>query len=99
ITTPANAHKNLAEQIAKEINKSTVIVLNPGRTFGAIEFREVYQEFNKRFRQTIAETQTIIYTCRKIAPDSVNTLAFKSEVLISTFDPRENCKLITSLPG
>lgn len=98
ITTPANAHRDLAELIGKHINKSTVIVLNPGRTFGALEFQEVYEEFNQTFPQTIAETQTIIYTCRKISPDAVNILAFKSEVLISTFDPQENSGVIQRLP-
>lgn len=98
ITTPANAHKALAQQLATEIEKSTVIVLNPGRTFGAIEFREVYQEFNQKYEQTIAETQTIIYTCRKTEPDAVNTLAFKSDVLISTFNPKDNVEVIARLP-
>ena len=47
-------------------------MLNPGRTFGALEFKEVYEQFNQEYPQTIAETQTIIYTCRKTAPDAVN---------------------------
>lgn len=98
ITTPANAHRELAESIGKQIKKSTVMVLNPGRTFGALEFREVYGEHNQIYPQTIAETQTIIYTCRKIAPDAVNIIAFKSDVLISTFDPKQNSSVIQSLP-
>lgn len=98
ITTPANAHRELAELIGRHISKSTVIVLNPGRTFGALEFREVYEEFGQAFPQTIAETQTIIYTCRKTAPDAVNILALKSEVLISTFDSSENLSVIQRLP-
>ena len=66
ITTPASSHKELAELIGKNINKSTVIVLNPGRTLGAVEFKNIYEQYNNKYSQIIAETQTIIYTCRKL---------------------------------
>src|SRR5690606_2481880 len=46
ITTPANSHRFLAEIIGKNIKKETIIVLNPGRTFGALEFQQVYSEYN-----------------------------------------------------
>ncbi len=99
ITTPANSHKELAELIAKHIKKTTVIVLNPGRTFGAIEFKTVYSKYNSQFSQIIAETQTIIYTCRKIAEDAVQIIAFKNNVLISTIDLDDNCNIISYLPS
>ena len=98
ITTPANSHKELAELIAKNIKKDTLIVLNPGRTFGALEFFEVFRSFNEDIKPTIAETQTIIYTCRKTSEDSVNIIGFKSDVLISTFNPEENVDVILRLP-
>lgn len=98
ITTPAHSHKMLAELIAKNIKRETLIVLNPGRTFGALEFKKVYEDFNKEFKQTIAETQTIIYTCRKNSEDSVNIMAFKSDVLLSTFNASENESIILRLP-
>jgi opine dehydrogenase len=98
ITTPASSHKELAELIAKNINKEAIIVLNPGRTFGALEFYEVYHSYNKEYNQIIAETQTIIYTCRKTSDDTVNILAFKEDVLISTFDGNLNDYIISELP-
>src|SRR5699024_11008591 len=98
ITTPASSHKELAELVAKNINKETLIVLNPGRTFGAIEFKEFYRRYNDEYRQTIAETQTIIYTCRKTGEDSVNIISMKNNVLISSFDSYENNEVISRLP-
>jgi opine dehydrogenase len=98
ITSPAHSHKELARLIAETINKETLIVLNPGRTFGALEFKEVYDTYNKAHKQTIAETQTIIYTCRKRNEDSVNIIAFKAGVLISTFNAIENELVIERLP-
>lgn len=98
ITTPANSHKELAELIGKNINKSTVIVLNPGRTFGAIEFKNIYEQYNIKYSQIIAETQTIIYTCRKTDEDSVNIIAFKDEVLISALGIKSNNSIVNYLP-
>lgn len=86
ITTPANSHRGLAELIAKNIRKSTFIVLNPGRTFGALEFANIYKKYNNKYDQIIAETQTIIYTCRKTDEDAVNIFALKDSVLISSLD-------------
>jgi opine dehydrogenase len=98
ITTPANSHKELAELVAKNIKKSTVIVLNPGRTFGALEFKNIYDRYNKKYKQIIAETQTIIYTCRKTDEDAVNIIAFKDSVLISSIDNELNKNIIGYLP-
>lgn len=98
LTTPANSHKNLAKMIALHLKKDALIVLNPGRTFGALEFKKLYQEYNQINEVTIAETQTIIYTCRKISDDRVDIISLKSDVLISTFDPSKNVELINQLP-
>lgn len=98
ITTPANSHKELAELIGKNLTKSTVIVLNPGRTFGALEFSEIFESYNKDYKQIIAETQTIIYTCRKTSDDSVNIIAFKDSVLISSMDVEEGKSILDYLP-
>jgi opine dehydrogenase len=98
ITTPANSHKELAELISKNINKSTAIVLNPGRTFGALEFKKIYEKFNNQHDQIIAETQTIIYTCRKTDEDAVDIIALKDSVLISSFNINSSESIINYLP-
>lgn len=98
ITTPANSHRELAELIGKNIRKSTVIVLNPGRTLGALEFCTVYERYNKEYPPMIAETQTIIYTCRKTGEDAVDVIALKNDVLISALDMVEGKQLLSYLP-
>lgn len=98
VTTPANSHRNMAMKIASTLKKDCLIVLNPGRTFGALEFQNIFSRYNDTVKPTIAETQTIIYTCRKTAEDAVNIISFKSDVMISTFDPDENVSVIARLP-
>ena len=98
ITTPASSHKGIAIEIAKNIKKETIIVLNPGRTFGAMEFKKFYKKHNNDYRQSVCETQTIIYTCRKTGEDSVNLLSLKKDVLISCMDNGKSETIIESLP-
>lgn len=98
ITTPANSHKEYAKLIAENLRKSTLIVLNPGRTFGALEFRYNFEKYNQNYEQIIAETQTIIYTCRKTCEDRVNIIALKDSVLISSMDTESNEEIIEKLP-
>jgi opine dehydrogenase len=97
ITTPANSHRELALLFAEYIKDEKFIVLNPGRTFGALEFKNILEK-NSGKNHTVAETQTIIYTCRRSGADSVNLLKFKSGVLISTINAKENPGIISRLP-
>jgi opine dehydrogenase len=98
ISTPSFAHKYLAEMIGKNISKETLILLCPGRTFGALEFKAVYEEYNQQFAQTIAETQTSIYTCRKTAEDTVDIISIKYDVLFSAINSQENNHIFEGLP-
>jgi opine dehydrogenase len=98
ITTPANSHSELAELIAKNIKRESLIILNPGRTFGALEFKKIYENYNTTYRQIIAEAQTTIYTCRKIKEDAVNIIAFKDSVLIGALNAHKNIDVIQMLP-
>jgi len=99
ITTPANSHKEIAERMAKYIKPNMLVVLNPGRTCGAIEFAKVLKDAGCTAHVEIAETQTIIYTCRKIAQDCVLILAFKRQVLLCGLDPSHNKSIIQRLPS
>ncbi|HZJ68953.1 MAG TPA: NAD/NADP octopine/nopaline dehydrogenase family protein [Candidatus Eisenbacteria bacterium] len=98
ITTPASSHMELAELIAKNIYKSTAIVLNPGRTFGALKFKNTYYSYNKKYPQIVAEAQTCMYTCRKIAPDAVEIIAIKNDIPIFALDLSDNRSIINYLP-
>lgn len=99
VTTPAFSHAELAAQFAIYLTKPTTIILNPGRTFGALEFQYNYHQKNPFLTPTIAETQTILYTCRKVTQNAVEIYALKQDVLISTIDGDDNAALVASLPS
>lgn len=98
VTTPANAHRDIAQLLAQYVTDETVIILNPGRTFGALEFSAKLKEHGCIYHPLVIETQTIIYTCRKISHNQVSILALKHGVLYSAVDYELNSKLIERFP-
>lgn len=83
IATPSSAHADLAKLLAPYVHKDMTIVLNPGRTFGAIEFAEALKECGVTELPHIAETQTIVYTCRRSGPKEADIFALKNDVKIA----------------
>ena len=79
ITTPSSAHRDIARVIAPFVHKDMVIILNSGRTFGAIDFLITLKSLGIKELPHIAETQTIVYTCHKSASDSAIIYALKEK--------------------
>jgi len=99
ITAPAHAHADLACLVAPFLNGKKAIILNPGRTFGAVEFAHVLRAEGVVELPTLGETQTIVYTCRKTSRHSVIVLKVKHEVLLGTLHGKEDAKrLIETMP-
>lgn len=92
ITTPSTAHRDIARELAPYVNEDNYIVLNPGRTFGAIEFAKTLQEYGVTSLPHIAETQSIVYTCRKNNKSSVTIFALKNNISIASL--KNDCKEI-----
>ena len=99
VTTPANAHGDLAQLLAPYVTKDMLIVLNPGRTFGALEFLTKLKEHGCVNSPLVIETQTIIYTCRKTGDDQVSILAFKHDVFFSAVNHQLNPQIIELFPA
>lgn len=80
VVTPASAHREIAAGMAGLVEDGQVILLHPGRTGGAMEFRQVLRELGCKTRILVAETQTLLYACRKTGPAEVRVLGLKSKV-------------------
>ncbi|GAE21172.1 NAD/NADP-dependent octopine/nopaline dehydrogenase family protein [Bacteroides pyogenes] len=83
ITTIANAHRELAIQLSPFLQNDQIIILNPGRTCGALEFKWALNRAHCNKRLYIAEAQTLIYACRAKEVGIVNIIGIKDDVLIS----------------
>ncbi len=96
ITTTADAHKELASKLAPFVEENQVIVLNPGRTLGALEFsNEIKKHTNKRLY--IAEAQSLIYACRVESPAVVRVIGVKDKVLLAAYPATDTDHVIEIL--
>lgn len=83
VTTVANAHRAVAKSIVPFIEEGQVIILNPGRTCGALVFNETLKAEGCTKRFYLGEAQTLVYACRVIENGKVNVIGIKDEVLLS----------------
>ena len=89
VCTTADAHKDIAYKLSNLINEKQIIVLNPGRTCGAMEFRRILDQNNTSSDVKIVEVQSLIYACRLEMPGSVRIIGFKDNVYYSTFPKKD----------
>lgn len=83
VTTVANAHRAVAKSIAPFVEEGQVIILNPGRTCGALVFKQTLVDCGCTKRYYLGEAQTLVYACRVVENGLVNVIGVKDEVLLS----------------
>jgi opine dehydrogenase len=82
VTIPASGHKSIAELLGPCLRKDQIIVLNPGRTLGALMFSHTLHKYKKE--NIVSETQTILYTTRFCDTKS-EIFAIKRKVPLAAF--------------
>lgn len=98
ITTPSSAHRDLAVMLAPYVDESYTVILNPGRTFGSLDFIYWLKKAGCLSLPVVAETQTIIYTCRKENENTVRVYALKNDIPISALNPKNLPQVMQALP-
>jgi len=76
---PAHAHRSVAKELAPVLRADQIVVLNPGRTAGALDVRRTLEESGCADLPVVAETQSLLFTCRGGEPGVVEVLAVKCE--------------------
>lgn len=97
VTTVANAHKAVAISIAPYLEDNQVVVLNPGRTCGALVFKQTLKEVGLSKRIYLAEAQTLVYACRVIKNGHVNVIGIKDEVLLAGLPSKDTDYILQKL--
>lgn len=99
VATPSSAHKDIARLLAPFAHGDMVIVLSPGRTFGALEFAKTLAEEGVENLPHIAETQTIVHTCRRGEGNRTSILALKQDVMIAALEPSDISYVLARMPA
>jgi opine dehydrogenase len=83
VVTPAYAHYSIAQKAAPYLRNGQIVILHPGRTLGAIEFKRVLEEAKCENGTIVAETQTFIYASRSDGPTQARIFRIKDAVPLS----------------
>ncbi|MBN1662817.1 MAG: NAD/NADP octopine/nopaline dehydrogenase family protein [Deltaproteobacteria bacterium] len=84
VVVPATGHRYIAEQCAPYLKDNQIVILHPGRTFGAIEFRQVLIEKGCTADVIIAEAQTFLYASRVIDPGQARIFGIKNSIPVAS---------------
>ncbi|PAB58481.1 NAD/NADP-dependent octopine/nopaline dehydrogenase family protein [Anaeromicrobium sediminis] len=96
VVAPALAHRAIAKDCAPHLKDGQVVVLHPGSTFGALEFKQVLEEENCTSNVVIAETESLIYACRSVKPGHVNILGIKGSLKTAAI-PANKTEMVVEL--
>lgn len=94
VVTTANAHYEIAREISTVLENEQIIILNPGRTGGALEFKRSLNESGCPAKVYIAEAQTLVYACRLVEDGVVNIIGIKDKVPLSAVRSSDTMKII-----
>jgi opine dehydrogenase len=80
VVVPSSAHADIAKMVAHHLVDGQIIILHPGRTCGALEFKFTLQQEKCTARVIIAEAETFIYASRSDGPAQARIFRIKDTV-------------------
>jgi len=83
VALPASGHRDVARLCAPHLRNGQIVILNPGRTGGALEFHQILDRENCAPDVIVAEAGTFIFASRSIGPAQVRILRRKNAVSLA----------------
>lgn len=96
IVTTASAHRDIAKELCPYLKSGQMIILNPGRTCGVLEFSSILS-MRAELQVYLGEAQTLVYACREIQPGVINVIGVKKRVMLSGRTKQETRHIIQVL--
>jgi len=97
VVTPSSAHRDVAQGCAPHLQDGQIVVLNPGRTCGAIEFVKVLRDQGCRADVTVAEAGTFIYASRSDGPAQARIFRVKEAVPLAALPATRTQSVLDAL--
>jgi opine dehydrogenase len=92
---PAFVHRRLAEEIAPVLKEDPILVLNPGRTGGALEVASILGRRGKSI--PVAETQTLLFACRRKGDRAIHFNGVKDSLRVGVFPAKHSGQVMARL--
>ncbi len=97
VVVPAYAHVDIAKKAAPYLREGQIVILNPGRTLGALEFRQVLRDQNCKAGVIVAETQTFIYASRSEGLAQARIFRIKDAVPLAAMPSSDTAKVLKAI--
>ncbi|MBC7250359.1 MAG: NAD/NADP octopine/nopaline dehydrogenase family protein [Anaerolineae bacterium] len=97
VVVPASAHGDIARVAAPHLQDGQIVVLNPGRTGGAIEFSKVLRDQGCRADVMVAEAETLIYASRSEGPAQARIFRIKDAVPLAALPATRTQRVLEKL--
>lgn len=80
VVVPASGHADIAVALAPHLKDGQIVVLNPGRTGGALEFRQLLRKHNCTADVILAEAETFLFASRSVGPTEAHIFRRKNSM-------------------
>ncbi len=97
VVVPATGHTDVAKATARHLRDKQIILLNPGRTGGALEFAHVLRESGCTADVTVAEAETLLYACRSEGPTQARIFRIKDAVPLAALPATRTTRVLEAL--
>ncbi len=83
VVVPASGHRDIARSCAPHLRDGQIIILNPGRTGGALEFRQILNREGCTADVIVAEAGTFVFASRSTGPAQARIFRRKNAVSLA----------------
>ncbi len=97
VAVPATGHAWLAEEMAPHLRDGQIVVLNPGRTGGALEVHHIFRQCGVQAEVIVAEAQTFLYASRALNPAQVQIFRIKNSVPVAAIPAYRTPEVVKAL--
>lgn len=97
VVLPSTAHAEIARAAAPHLKNEQIIVLNPGRTGGALEFAQALRESGCNTHPIISEAETLIYASRSDGPALARIFRVKESVPLAALPATQTQRVLEAL--
>jgi len=97
VVVPASGHRDVALSAAPYLRDDHIVVLHPGRTGGALEFKQALLESDCPSNPIICEAETFLFAARSTGPAEARIFRTKYSVPIAAFPATRSEEALATL--
>lgn len=94
IIVPSFAHERIAELCVPHLQENQVVIISPGNFGGALQFYNIYKQKGGAKGVIFAETECMIFSCRKKDPNTIYVNGYKKGLRIASFPSLNNDRVM-----